>query len=102
MRPSFIGSEIYRRSSYGRMHPLAIPRVSTCIDLCRSLGWLAEDVYVDSPMATPEELGRFHAPDYIAAVQAAERDRRVSPEVAEMATLRHVSNYRFGTLVKLS
>jgi acetoin utilization protein AcuC len=83
MRPSFIGSEIYRRSSYGRMHPLAIPRVSTCIDLCRSLGWLAEDVYVDSPMATPEELGRFHAPDYIAAVQAAERDRRVSPEVAE-------------------
>ena len=41
--PRFIGTEIYRRSSYGGRHPLAIPRVSTCIDLCRALGWLPED-----------------------------------------------------------
>ena len=54
MGPKFIGSEIYRRSSYGGGHPLAIPRVSTCIDLCRSLGWLPDEVYVDSPMATPQ------------------------------------------------
>ena len=39
-RPLFIGSEIYRASSYGRKHPLAIPRVSTAIDLSRAMGWL--------------------------------------------------------------
>jgi len=33
--PLFIGSDIYRSSSYGRQHPLAIPRVSTVIDLVR-------------------------------------------------------------------
>ena len=82
MSPRFIGSEIYRRSSYGKGHPLAIPRVSTCIDLCRSLGWLPEESYIDSPMATPEELQRFHAPDYVEAVRAAERDGKVSPERA--------------------
>ncbi len=77
MRPRFIGSEIYRRSTYGGRHPLAIPRVSTCIDLCRALGWLPPatdfgDVYIDSPRASAAELARFHDPAYIDAVQRAE------------------------------
>ena len=29
--PLFIGSEMYRKSSFGRNHPLSIPRVSTVI-----------------------------------------------------------------------
>ena len=37
MRPLLIGSEIYRRSTYGPKHPLAIPRVSTALDLIRAL-----------------------------------------------------------------
>ncbi|HEV8036630.1 MAG TPA: acetoin utilization protein AcuC, partial [Yoonia sp.] len=36
----FIGSEIYRHSSYGAWHPLRVPRVSTVMDLARSMGWL--------------------------------------------------------------
>ncbi len=78
--PRFIGSEIYRRSTYGGRHPLAIPRVSTCIDLCRALGWLPDAVYVDSPRATPKQLARFHDPAYIAAVQRAERQQRLSED----------------------
>jgi len=80
--PRFIGSEIYRRSRYGVGHPLAIPRVSTVIDLARALGWLPDDQYLDSPVASPEELARFHDRDYIAALVEAEtsqsvgRDRR--------------------------
>lgn len=80
MRPRFIGSEIYRRSTYGGRHPLAIPRVSTCIDLCRALGWLPDDVYIDSPRATPAELARFHDPAYIAAVQRAEAEQGLPAE----------------------
>lgn len=72
-----IGSEIYRGSSYGPKHPLAIPRVSTTIDLCRALGWLPEDAYLDSPRATPAELSRFHHPDYVAALMRAEAEQRV-------------------------
>lgn len=81
--PRFIGSEIYRLSSYGRAHPLAIPRVSTCIDLCRALGWLPDSVYLDSPKATPDQLARFHAPDYVAALIEAERRGAVAPETSE-------------------
>ncbi|MDX1711522.1 MAG: acetoin utilization protein AcuC [Rhodovibrionaceae bacterium] len=80
-RPLFIGSEIYRSSSYGARHPLAIPRVSTCIDLCRALDWLSDEVYIDSPRASPRELTRFHDPAYVAAVQAAERTQSVSEEM---------------------
>jgi acetoin utilization protein AcuC len=80
-RPYLIGSEIYRTSSYGGRHPLAIPRVSAALDLIRAMGWLDESCYVDSPIATPEQLARFHTPDYIQAVQSAETLQRV-PEAA--------------------
>jgi acetoin utilization protein AcuC len=70
--PVMIGSEIYRHSSYGPKHPLAIPRVSTTLDLIRALGWLPPERYLESPRATPEQLARFHHPDYIAALQRAE------------------------------
>jgi acetoin utilization protein AcuC len=79
--PQFVGSEIYRHSSYGTKHPLSIPRVSTCIDLCRAMGWLPDEVYHDSPRATPRQLTRFHDPAYVAAVQAAEHTQRASEEM---------------------
>lgn len=77
--PLLIGSEIYRGSTYGPKHPLAIPRVSTALDLIRAIGWLDPERYIDSPRATPEALTRFHHPDYIAALQRAEETRRTDP-----------------------
>lgn len=79
--PRLIGSEIYRRSTYGAPHPLAIPRVSTTLDLIRAMGWVREGQYIDSPRATPEQLTRFHTPDYIAALQRAEATQMAEPEV---------------------
>jgi acetoin utilization protein AcuC len=78
--PLYVGSEIYRNSSYGPKHPLAVPRVSVCTDLCRALGWLPDAVYRDAPMATEDELTRFHDPAYVAALRQAERDQSVSAE----------------------
>ena len=77
--PLLIGSEIYRRSTYGPKHPLAIPRVSTALDLIRALGWLDAARYIDSPRATPEALARFHHPEYVAALQRAEAEGRADP-----------------------
>ncbi|MFO1055357.1 MAG: acetoin utilization protein AcuC [Dongiaceae bacterium] len=82
-RPILIGSEIYRRSSYGGRHPLAIPRVSAALDLIRAMGWLDERDYRDSPVATPAELARFHDPAYVAALQAAERQGGAAAAVRE-------------------
>ncbi len=80
-RPLYVGSEIYRNSSYGPKHPLAVPRVSVCTDLCRSLGWLPDAVYREAPMATEAELTRFHALAYVAALRQAEADQAVSDDV---------------------
>ncbi len=80
-RPLYVGSEIYRKSSYGPKHPLAVPRVSVCTDLCRALGWLPDHFYRDAPMATDAELIRFHDPAYIAALRQAESEQAVSDEV---------------------
>jgi acetoin utilization protein AcuC len=80
-RPLYVSSEIYRNSSYGPKHPLAVPRVSVCTDLCRSLGWLPDAVYRDAPIATEAELTRFHDPAYVAALRQAEADQAVSETV---------------------
>lgn len=83
LRPVYIGSEIYRRSTYGPAHPLAIPRVSTCTDLCRAMGWLDDARFVDAPMAKEAEVARFHDPDYVAALRRAEATQGVSQEDRE-------------------
>lgn len=83
--PLFVGSEVYRGSSYGARHLLRVPRVSTVMDLGRALGLLAPAQYRTSPRAKPAALTLWHDPDYIAALQAAEAEGRVTAEV----TARH-------------
>ncbi|WP_406565970.1 acetoin utilization protein AcuC [Allitabrizicola rongguiensis] len=78
--PLLIGSEIYRRSSYGGQHPLRIPRVSTVMDLTRALGWLPPARFRQSPRAKPAALSLFHDPAYIAALQAAEARGHALPD----------------------
>ena len=96
----FIGSEIYRRSRYGSNQPLAIPRVSTCIDLCRALGWLPADRYLDSPIATPAELARFHDPVYIDALIATEAAQTVDAATSVRHNLGRGGNPVFGEIFR--
>jgi acetoin utilization protein AcuC len=79
--PLFLGSEIYRNSSYGRAHPLRVPRVSTVMDLARVLGWLPPGRFRTSPRAKPAALALWHDADYIAALQAAEGLAEATPEL---------------------
>ena len=80
MTPLLIGSEIYRGSTYGPKHPLAIPRVSTMLDLVRALGWVAPGQYRDSPKASIDDLLRFHRRDYLEALLRAEQTQAVRAE----------------------
>lgn len=99
-RPLFIGSEIYRQSRYGSQHPLGIPRVSTVIDLCRAMGWLPDEAYVDSPQATPEQLARFHDRDYIAALVKAEAEQGVDEETSRRFNIGRNGNPVFGEVFR--
>src|SRR3712207_5085792 len=65
VRPVIIASDIYRHSPYGPNHPLAIPRVSTCTDLIRAMGWLDPAVAIEAPIATAAEIARFHDLGYL-------------------------------------
>ncbi len=78
LRPVYIGSEIYRGSTYGPGHPLAIPRVSTCTDLCRAMGWLDDTQFIEAPIASVDAIARFHDRGYLAALQRAEAAQAVS------------------------
>ena len=98
MTALFIGSEIYRGSSYGPAHPLRVPRVSTVIDLARALGWLPETVYRTAPRAKPAALTVWHSAPYIAALQAAEAQGAVSDEVRARHGLGTLSNPVFAQM----
>ena len=100
LAPRFIGSEIYRGSSYGERHPLSIPRVPTVIDLCRAMGWLPASQYINSPRARPQTLTTWHTPAYIAALQRAEAEGHVSPETRARHHLGTLSNPVFPEMFR--
>ena len=80
-RPLYVGSEIYRRSTYGPKHPLAIPRVTICTDLCRAMGWLPDAQFMHAPMATEAQVLRFHDAGYLRALRHAESDGFVTDDI---------------------
>jgi acetoin utilization protein AcuC len=90
--PIFIGSDIYRGSSYGSRHPLRVPRVSTVMDLSRALGWLPTAHFRTSPRAKPAALASWHEAPYLAALQAAETLGEATPEMRERFHLGTLSN----------
>jgi acetoin utilization protein AcuC len=99
-RPLFLGGEICRHSSYGKKHPLSIPRVTVAMDLVRAMGWLDAGSYLDSPMATEAQLARFHERDYIAAVRQAERDQKVGLETVQRYGLGKLENPVFPEMYR--
>lgn len=98
--PRYIGSEIYRGSSYGPKHPLAVPRVSVCTDLVRAMGWLDPARYLDAPLAGDDLLLRFHTPDYLAALKQAEAAQAVSEGVRRRHNLGAAGNPVFREMFR--
>ena len=99
-RPLFIGSDIYRGSSYGTWHPLRVPRVSTVIDLSRAMGWLPGQVYVPSPRVKPQTLTIWHTWDYVQALHAAEQAQAVSDAVRARHAIGTPSNPVFPEMYR--
>jgi acetoin utilization protein AcuC len=92
----FVGHDIYRRAAYGSLHPLAIPRVETVVDLCRALGWLPEGRYEVSPCASEDELAGFHDRGYIAALRHASESGKVDAAVREQYGIGSMENPLFA------
>jgi acetoin utilization protein AcuC len=98
--PILIANEIYRHSVYGKRHPLSIQRVSPVVDLVRILGWVEPGRYVECLTAGPDQLARFHDPDYIAAVQEAERTRSVPEPVRDRFNIGRNGNPVFAEIFR--
>ncbi len=98
--PLFLGSEVYRGSSYGPAHPLRVPRVSTVMDLARALGWLPPARFRASPRAKAAALALWHDPAYLAALQAAEAAQDVPPQVRARHHLGTLSNPVFPQMFR--
>ncbi len=78
--PIMICSEVYRTSRFGGRHPLSIERITPVMDLCMALGWLDSKNFMESPIATPSMLTRFHDLNYVKAVIRAEQGGFLSEE----------------------
>ncbi|MGB3408527.1 MAG: acetoin utilization protein AcuC [Jannaschia sp.] len=98
--PLLLGSEIYRGSSYGRWHPLRVPRVSTVLDLARALGWLPPDRFRLSPRAKAAALTVWHTPEYVAALERAEASGAVDDETRHRHGLGTASNPVFPEMFR--
>ncbi len=99
-QPLFIGSDIYRGSSYGPRHPLSIPRVPTVTDLCRAMNWFGEGQYRRSPRAKPDSLHAFHTEAYVSALQTAEDTGEVDDQTRARHGLGTLSNPVFPEMYR--
>ena len=90
--PRLIGAEIFRHSSYGRWHPLRVPRVSTVMDLSRAMGWLPAEQFITAPRAKPKALHVWHTPEYIAALQRVEARQEATEEDTKRHAIGTVTN----------
>ncbi len=100
MTPLLFGSEIYRGSSYGKWHPLRVPRVSTVMDLTAALGWRPVPEFRISPRAKPAALTIWHSADYVAALARAEAEGAVDAVTRERHGLGTVSNPVFSEMFR--
>ena len=91
MKPLYIGAEIYARPAFPPPHPLAISRAGAVEALCRALGWLDEN-YVTSPVATRDDLLRFHDADYLDALALADREQAAEASIRERYGIGLASN----------
>lgn len=98
--PHFIGHEIFRGSSYGRWHPLRVPRVSTVMDLTRSLGWLPSEQFITAPRAKPAALTRWHTADYIAALMRVEATQTATETDRHRHDIGSVTNPVFAEIFR--
>ena len=94
-RAVFVGHEVYRRPAYGTLHPLAIPRVESVVDLCHALGWLTPGEYEVSPVASEDELAAFHDRAYVAALREGSAGRALEAEARRRHNLGTFENPLF-------
>lgn len=60
------------------------------MDVCKELGWISDDVFLNSPTADINTLSRFHDVHYVAALKYADAQRKAS--ISDRET------YNFGTM----
>ncbi|MEM6564097.1 MAG: acetoin utilization protein AcuC [Pseudomonadota bacterium] len=98
--PRLIGAEIFRHSSYGRWHPLRVPRVSTVMDVSRALGWLPSEQFITAPRAKPKALHIWHTREYVAALQRVEKTQLATTEDTKRHNIGSVTNPVFGEVFR--
>ena len=100
MQAALIGSEIYRYSTFGNKHPISIPRVSTVLDLVRSLKLCPINCYKTAPRAKAGLLAQFHTMKYLTSLQKAETLQYVGEDDRKIFNIGVVSNPIFPYMFK--
>lgn len=75
-----IDHPVFSARAFGENHPLSIMRHAAFLDLCRSMNWLTPHVR-QAPLADITTLSRFHATDYLSALEHSVRAMRATPQV---------------------
>ena len=91
---------MYRVSSFGGAHPLAIARVSTVMDMVRALDLSVNHQFQSAPTAKPALLRQFHTSDYIDALQRIEDDQQASDRDRKIFNIGTLSNPVFPHMYK--
>jgi acetoin utilization protein AcuC len=81
VRPFLVTHDIFRRPAFGRHHPLATGRQAAVMDLIDALGWRDPALMRVPDIPGRPVLERFHARDYLDALEQADAAGRATAEM---------------------
>ena len=90
VRPYLVTHDIFRRPAFGRHHPLATGRQAAVMDLIEALGWRDPTLIRTPEIPGRAVLERFHARDYLDALEEADAAGRATAEMRQ--------RYNLGTM----
>ena len=94
-KPVFVSSDVYDAAGYRSNHPLGIPRLRTVHRICEAMGWFPEEGYLESPVASVENLGRLHDESYIDAIRQVSETGKATREMTERFHIGNMENPAF-------
>ena len=78
MQAAFLYNDIYRKSSFGKKHPITPKRISNVYDLAKIIKFKDNLKFINNDLASFEDLSLFHQKEYINVLKRTEETQKIS------------------------
>ncbi len=100
MQAAFLYNDIYRKSSFGKKHPITPKRISNVYDLAKIIKFKDNLRFINNDIASFEDLSLFHQKEYINVLKRTEETQKISKSDSKTYNIGTLDNPIFSEMYK--